>query len=156
MQVAMMKGQSFTDFYMATERTLSIIKPDAVKKSLIGAINTKIEGIGLKIVAQKMIRMTKEQARAFYAIHSGRPFFNSLIEFMTSGPVVVQVLEGIGAVLLNRDIMGATNPNEAAPGTIRREYASDIEANCIHGSDSIENAKQEITFFFSDIEIFEI
>jgi nucleoside-diphosphate kinase len=138
------------------ERTLSIIKPDAVRKSLTGKINAKIEGTGLKIVAQKMMKMTIEQAEAFYAIHKTRPFFNDLVRFMVSGPVIVQVLEGENAIEQNRNIMGATNPNDAAPGTIRKEYASDIEANCIHGSDSITNAKQEIAFFFHNTEIFKV
>lgn len=136
------------------ERTLSIIKPDAVNKNLIGKINEKIEGTGLKIVAMKMLYLTKAEAEGFYSVHKSRPFFNDLVEFMISGPVVVQVLEGENAVAKNRDIMGATNPNDAVPGTIRKEFASSIEANCVHGSDSLENAKIEIGYFFAETDIF--
>ncbi len=136
------------------ERTLSIIKPDAVKSNYIGAINKKFEDAGLKIVAQKMMHLTKKQAEMFYKIHKERPFFNSLVDFMISGAVVVQVLEGVDAVKANRDIMGATNPEEALAGTVRKEFAKNIEENAVHGSDSIENAKKEIEFFFSQIEIF--
>lgn len=136
-----------------TERTLSIIKPDATKRNLTGKINTKFEDAGLRIVAQKRIQMTEAQAEAFYAVHKSRPFFNSLISSMTAAPVVIQVLEGPNAVLKNREIMGATNPSEAADGTIRKEFAENIESNSVHGSDSIENAKKEIAFFFSESEI---
>jgi nucleoside-diphosphate kinase len=137
----------------AVERTLSIIKPDATRRNLTGRINAKFEEQGLRIVAQKRIRLTREQAEAFYAVHRERPFFGGLVAFMTSGPVVVQVLEGEGAVARNREIMGATDPAKAAPGTIRKEFAENIEANSVHGSDSAENAAREIAFFFSEIEI---
>lgn len=139
---------------MIKERTLSIIKPDAVAANIIGKIDEKIERVGLKIIAMKMLHLTRHQAEKFYEIHRERPFFNDLVTFMSSGPVVVQVLEGDNAVVKNREIMGATNPNDAAPGTIRKEFAKSIDANCVHGSDSIENAKNEIVFFFSDSEIF--
>ena len=135
------------------EQTLSIIKPDATKRNLIGKILSKFEDSGLKIVAQKKINLTILQAQEFYYIHKDRPFYNDLVNFMVSGPIVVQVLEGNGAVMLNREIMGATNPDEANLGTIRKEYAESIEANSVHGSDSIENAKIEINFFFSKIEM---
>ena len=135
------------------EQTLSIIKPDATKRNLIGKILSKFEDSGLKIVAQKKINLTILQAQEFYYIHKDRPFYNDLVNFMVSGPIVVQVLEGEGAVMLNREIMGATNPDEAISGTIRKEYAESIEANSVHGSDSIENAKIEINFFFSKIEM---
>jgi nucleoside-diphosphate kinase len=138
---------------MAVERTLSIIKPDATRRNLTGKINAKFEDAGLRIVAQKRLRMSREQAEGFYAVHKARPFFNDLCTFMISGPVVVQVLEGENAVAKNREIMGATNPANAAPGTIRKEFAESIEANSVHGSDSAENAKQEIAFFFKDAEI---
>jgi len=138
---------------MQLERTLSIIKPDATRRNITGKINAKIEEAGLRILAQKRLRLTPEQAQAFYAVHKERAFFNELWLFMTSGPVVVQVLEGRNAVALYRDIMGATNPANALPGTIRKEFAESIEANSVHGSDSIENAATEINFFFSDIEI---
>jgi nucleoside-diphosphate kinase len=138
---------------MAVEQTFSIIKPDATARSLTGEINAMIEGVGLKIIAQKRIRMSKEQAEGFYAIHKARPFFADLVKFMTSGPVIVQALEGEDAVARYRDIMGATNPYNAAPGTIRRKYSSSIEANSVHGSDSLENAGIEIKFFFKDDEI---
>ena len=138
---------------MAVERTLSIIKPDATRRNLTGAINQRFESAGLRIVAQRRIRMTDDQAKQFYAVHSERPFFGDLVKFMTSGPVVVQVLEGEGAVAKNRDIMGATNPANAAPGTIRKDFAESIEANSVHGSDSLENAKTEIAFFFAGSEI---
>ncbi len=138
---------------MATERTLSIIKPDATRRNLTGKINAKFEEAGLRIVAQKRIRLTREQAEAFYAVHKERPFFNDLVAFMLTGPVVVQVLEGENAVAKNREIMGATNPANAAPGTIRKEFAESIEANSVHGSDSPENAKVEVAFFFAGIEI---
>ena len=138
---------------MAVERTLSIIKPDATRRNLTGKINARFEEAGLRIVAQKRILLTKQQAEKFYEVHAERSFFNELVEFMTSGPVVVQVLEGENAVQRNRDIMGATNPANAAPGTIRRDFAESIEANSVHGSDSPENAASEIKFFFSKSEI---
>jgi nucleoside-diphosphate kinase len=138
---------------MATERTLSIIKPDATRRNLTGRINAKLEEAGLRIVAQKRLRLTAEQAGHFYAVHKERPFFKDLVSFMISGPVVIQVLEGDNAVARNRDVMGATNPANAAPGTIRKEFAESIEANSVHGSDSAENAAQEIAFFFSELEI---
>ncbi|MSO14479.1 nucleoside-diphosphate kinase [Rickettsiales endosymbiont of Trichoplax sp. H2] len=135
------------------QQTLSIIKPDATKRNITGKINNKFEEAGLKIIAQKRIKLTKEQAKAFYYIHKDRSFFQSLIDFMTSAPIVAQVLEGENAVAKNREIMGATNPDEAIEGTIRKEFAENIEANSVHGSDSIENAKKEIAFFFSECEI---
>jgi nucleoside-diphosphate kinase len=138
---------------MAATRTLSIIKPDATKRNLTGAINAKFEQAGLRIVAQKRIQMTRAQAEAFYAVHKERPFFGELTEFMASGPVVVQVLEGADAVAKNREVMGATNPAEAGEGTIRKEFALSIGENSVHGSDSAENAAIEIAFFFSGIEI---
>jgi len=138
---------------MAVERTLSIIKPDATRRNLTGKINAKLEDAGLRIVAQKRLRLSREQAEGFYAVHRQRPFFNDLCAFMVSGPVVVQVLEGENAVAKNRDVMGATNPVNAAPGTIRKEFAESIEANSVHGSDSADNAKIEIAFFFSGVEI---
>ena len=138
---------------MATERTLSIIKPDATRRNLTGRINAKLEEAGLRIVAQKRLRLSADQAGLFYAVHKERPFFKDLVSFMISGPVVVQVLEGDNAVAKNREVMGATNPANAAPGTIRKEFAESIEANSVHGSDSAENAAQEIAFFFSDLEI---
>jgi nucleoside-diphosphate kinase len=139
---------------MAMERTLSIIKPDAVAKNVIGAINSRFEQAGLKIVGAKMLHLDEKQAQNFYAVHKNRPFFNDLVKFMISGPVLIQVLQGTDAVAKNRDLMGATNPKEAAPGTIRADFADSIDANAVHGSDSLENAKQEITFFFKDSEIF--
>lgn len=138
---------------MAVERTFSILKPDATRRNLTGRINAKLEEAGLRIVAQKRIQMARAQAEAFYAVHKARPFFNDLCVFMTSGPVVVQVLEGENAVAKNREIMGATNPANAAPGTIRKEFAENIEANSVHGSDSAENAAAEIAYFFSGSEI---
>ena len=135
------------------EKTLSIIKPDATKRNLTGAINSKFEGYGLRIVAQKRILLTENQAKLFYYTHKDRPFFQSLVDFMISPPVVVQVLEGEDAVAKNREIMGATNPEEAKEGSIRKDFAENIEANSVHGSDSIENAKKEIAFFFSESEI---
>ncbi len=138
---------------MAIERTLSIIKPDATRRNITGEIIAMLEKAGLRVVAQKRIRLTHEQAEEFYAVHRERPFFSSLVEFMTSGPVVVQVLEGEDAVQRNREVMGATDPAKAAEGTIRRRFAESIEANSVHGSDSPENAAREIRFFFSDIEI---
>jgi len=138
---------------MPIERTLSIIKPDATRRSLTGAINDRFEKAGLKIVAQKRLRLSQEMAEKFYEVHAARPFYNDLVAFMSSGPVVVQVLEGEGAVAKNRDIMGATNPDNAAPGTIRKDFAESIEANSVHGSDSAETAAQEIAFFFAGSEI---
>lgn len=138
---------------MAVERTLSILKPDATRRNLTGKINAKFEEAGLRIVAQKRLQLTKAQAEAFYGVHRERGFFNDLVAFMISGPVVVQVLEGEGAVAKNREVMGATNPANAAPGTIRKEFAESIEANSVHGSDSAENAAVEIAFFFSGTEI---
>lgn len=138
---------------MATERTLSIIKPDATRRNLTGKVNACLEQAGLRIVAQKRLRLTTQQAEAFYAVHQERPFFRGLVEFMTSGPVVVQVLEGEDAVAKNREVMGATDPKKAAPGTIRAQFAENIEANSVHGSDSPENAAAEVAFFFSGIEI---
>lgn len=138
---------------MAVERTLSIIKPDATRRNLTGKINARFEERGLRIVAQKRLRLSRLQAEQFYAVHRERPFFNDLVTFMISGPVVVQVLEGDNAVALNREIMGATNPANAAPGTIRKDFAESIEANSVHGSDSPENARAEIAFFFSATEI---
>jgi len=138
---------------MATERTFSIIKPDATARNLTGAVNALIEKAGLRIVAQKRIRMTREEAETFYAVHKARPFFGELVEFMTSGPVVVQVLEGEGAIAKYRDVMGATDPSKAAPGTIRKEYAKSIGENSAHGSDAAETAAIEIAQFFSGNEI---
>ena len=138
---------------MATERTLSIIKPDATRRNLTGAINDRFEKSGLRIVAQKRLRLTPEMAERFYAVHAQRPFYRSLVDFMSSGPVVVQVLEGENAVQKNREVMGATDPSKAAPGTIRKDFAESIEANSVHGSDSLDNAAQEIAFFFSEIEL---
>ena len=138
---------------MAATRTFSIIKPDATRRNLTGAITQKLEDAGLRVVASRRIHMTREQAEGFYAVHRDRPFFGSLVDFMTSGPVVVQVLEGENAVLRNREVMGATNPADAAEGTIRKEFAESIEANSVHGSDSDENAKIEIEFFFKPEEI---
>ncbi|MGQ0533804.1 MAG: nucleoside-diphosphate kinase [Caulobacteraceae bacterium] len=138
---------------MAVERTLSIIKPDATKRNLTGAINAVIEKSGLRIIAQKRIWLSEGQAEGFYAVHKERSFFNDLVSFMISGPVVIQVLEGENAVAKYRDVMGATNPANAAEGTIRKMFAESIEANSVHGSDSLENAGREIEFFFSDQEI---
>ena len=138
---------------MATERTLSIIKPDAVAKNAVGQILSRFEAAGLKIVALKMQQLSQEQAEGFYAEHSERPFFKDLVAFMTSGPVSVQVLEGEGAVLANRDLMGATNPQEAAAGTIRADFAESIDANAVHGSDSTESAAREVAYFFAGNEI---
>ena len=137
---------------MSVERTLSIIKPDAVAKNVIGQIFTRFESAELKIVACRMCHLSQEQAEAFYAIHKERPFFKALVEFMTSGPVMVQALEGEGAVLKNRELMGATDPKEAASGTIRADFADSIDANAVHGSDSLENARNEIKFFFPELE----
>lgn len=138
---------------MPIENTLSIIKPDATKRNLTGLINAKFEKAGLKIIAQKRLQLSEDMAQKFYEVHKERPFYNDLVSFMTSGPVVVQVLSGNNAVKLNRDIMGATNPEEAEDGTIRKLYAESIEANSVHGSDSSENAKIEISFFFSGSEL---
>ena len=138
---------------MAIENTLSIIKPDATKRNLTGLINSKFEKAGLKIIAQKRMLLSKLMAEKFYEIHKDRPFFHDLVNFMISGPVVVQVLRGENAVEINRNVMGATNPLQAANGTIRKEFAESIEANSVHGSDSIENAKIEISYFFADIEL---
>ena len=138
---------------MAVTRTFSIIKPDATRRKLTGAVTKMLEDAGLRVVASKRIQMTREQAEGFYAVHKERPFFGELVEFMTSGPVVVQVLEGEDAVLRNRTVMGATNPADADEGTIRKTYAESIEANSVHGSDSEENAKIEIEFFFDENEI---
>ncbi len=138
---------------MPLERTFSIIKPDATRRNLTGVVNAKLEAAGLRIVAQKRIHMSLAQAEGFYAVHKARPFFGELTEFMSSEPVVVQVLEGENAVAKNREVMGATNPAEAAPGTIRKEYALNIGENSVHGSDSLENAKTEIAYFFKAEEI---
>ena len=138
---------------MATERTLSIIKPDATRRNLTGKINACLEAAGLRIVAQKRLLLTQAQAEAFYAVHKDRPFFGGLVAFMTSGPVVAQVLQGDDAVARNRETMGATDPKKAAPGTIRAQFAENIEANSVHGSDSPDNAATEIAFFFAGIEI---
>jgi nucleoside-diphosphate kinase len=138
---------------MATERTLSIIKPDATRRNLTGAINTALEAAGLRIVAQKRLQLTRKQAEAFYVVHKDRPFYRGLVEFMTSGPVVVQVLEGEDAIARNRDVMGATDPKKAAPGTIREQFAENIEANSVHGSDSPDTAAVEVGFFFAQVDI---
>jgi nucleoside-diphosphate kinase len=138
---------------MAVERTLSIIKPDATRRNLTGQVNACFEEAGLRIVAQKRLRLSTEQAEAFYAVHKERPFYRDLVTFMTSGPVVAQVLEGENAVARNREVMGATDPAKAAPGTIRARFAENIEANSVHGSDSAENAANEIAFFFSGSEV---
>ena len=138
---------------MTVERTFSIIKPDATSRSLTGAINAMIEQAGLRIVAQKRVRITREQAQAFYSVHSARPFCGELVDFMISGPVVVQVLEGENAIAKYRDVMGATDPAKAAPGTIRKVHALSIGENSVHGSDSLENAQREIAFFFAETEI---
>ncbi len=138
---------------MAVERTLSIIKPDAVAKNVIGEIYSRFEKAGLKIVAARMMHLSEEQAGGFYAEHRERPFFKDLVEFMTSGPVVVQVLEGENAIAVNRDLMGATNPKEAAAGTIRADFAESIDANAVHGSDSATSAAREIGYFFAELEV---
>ncbi|MGR9085559.1 MAG: nucleoside-diphosphate kinase [Gammaproteobacteria bacterium] len=138
---------------MAIERTFSIIKPDAVAKNVIGEIYSRFEKNGLKIIAARMVHLTQAQAEGFYAVHKERPFFRDLVSFMISGPVMMQVLEGENAILKNREIMGATNPKEAAPGTIRADFASSIDENAVHGSDAAETAKEEIAFFFSDNEL---
>ena len=138
---------------MAVERTLSIIKPDATRRNLTGKINARFEERGLRIVAQRRLQLSRQQAEEFYGVHRQRPFFNDLVAFMTSGPVVVQVLEGKNAVALNREIMGATNPANAAEGTIRKQFATSIERNCVHGSDAPETAAFEIGYFFSGLEL---
>lgn len=139
---------------MSTEQTLSIIKPDAVANNVIGKIVARFEEAGLKVVAAKMMHLTRAQAEKFYAVHAERPFFNALVEFMIQGPVFVQVLQGADAIKKNRDIMGATNPKEALPGTIRADFAKSIDANAVHGSDAPETAREEIAFFFQKNEIF--
>ncbi len=139
---------------MAIERTLSIIKPDAVAKNVIGQIYTRFENAGLKIIAARMVQLSRAEAEGFYAVHRARPFFNDLVSFMISGPVMVQVLEGENAILRHREIMGATNPKDAAPGTIRADFADSIDANAVHGSDAPETARMEIAFFFPGYEIF--
>ena len=138
---------------MAVERTLSIIKPDATRRNLTGQIAAKFEAAGLRIIASRRIRLSEAQAQAFYAVHAARPFYKSLVDFMISGPVVVQVLEGENAIAKNREVMGATNPANAAPGTVRKDFAESIEANSVHGSDAADTAANEIKFFFSDLEI---
>jgi nucleoside-diphosphate kinase len=138
---------------MAVERTLSIVKPDGVAKNLIGEVYRRFEKAGLQVVAAKMLRLRQDQAEGFYAVHKARPFYADLVRYMTSGPVMVQVLEGENAIKANRDIMGATNPKQAAPGTIRADFAASIEENVVHGSDAPETAKAEIAFFFSEAEI---
>lgn len=138
---------------MGVERTFSIIKPDAVAKNVIGDIVSRFEKAGLQVIASRLARLTQEQAGGFYAEHEGKPFYDSLVKYMTSGPVIVQVLEGEGAIALNRELMGATNPKEAAAGTIRADFAESIDANAVHGSDSPESAAREIAYFFSDDQI---
>ncbi|OOG38288.1 nucleoside-diphosphate kinase [Rhodanobacter sp. C06] len=138
---------------MALERTLSIIKPDAVAKNVIGEIYARFEKAGLKVIAAKQKQLSRAEAEGFYAVHKERPFFKALVEFMISGPVMIQVLEGEGAILKNRDLMGATNPKDAAPGTIRADFADSIDANAVHGSDAAETAKVEIAYFFAATEI---
>jgi nucleoside-diphosphate kinase len=138
---------------MALERTLSIIKPDATRRNLTGQLNARLEAAGLRIVAQRRLRLSRGEAEAFYAVHRERPFYRSLCEFMTSGPVIVQVLEGENAIETNREVMGATDPAKAAPGTIRKDFAESIEANSVHGSDSPDTAAREIAFFFAEIDI---
>ena len=138
---------------MAIERTLSIIKPDATRRNLTGEIIARFEKAGLRVVASRRIQLTEVQAKAFYAVHAERPFYGSLVAFMTSGPVVVQVLEGENAIAKNREVMGATNPEKAAPGTIRKDFAESMEANSVHGSDAPETAAHEIAFFFSGLDI---
>ncbi|MBN8260797.1 MAG: nucleoside-diphosphate kinase [Xanthomonadales bacterium] len=139
---------------MALERTISIIKPDAVAKNVIGEIYARFERAGLKVVAARMKHLSKAEAEGFYAVHRERPFYSALVEFMTSGPVMIQVLEGEGAVLKNRELMGATNPKDAAPGTIRADFADSIDANAVHGSDSLENAAIEIAYFFPATDVY--
>lgn len=139
---------------MSTERTLSIIKPDAVAKNVIGQIYARFEAAGLKVVAARMVHLSRAEAEAFYGVHKGRPFFNDLVNFMVSGPVMVQALEGINAVLKNRDLMGATDPKKAAAGTIRADFADSIDANAVHGSDAAETAAVEIAFFFPGMNVY--
>jgi len=139
---------------MAIERTLSIIKPDAVAKNVIGQIYSRFEGAGLKVVAARMAQLSRQEAEGFYAVHAARPFFKDLVEFMISGPVMIQVLEGEGAITKNRDLMGATNPKDAAPGTIRADFADSIDANAVHGSDAAETAANEIAYFFPSSQVF--
>ncbi len=139
---------------MALERTLSIIKPDAVAKNVIGQIYSRFEQAGLKVVASKMKHLSRQEAEGFYAVHRERPFFSALVNFMSSGPVMIQALEGDNAVLKHRDLMGATNPKDAAPGTIRADFADSIDANAVHGSDSLENAANEIAYFFPSTDVF--
>ena len=139
---------------MALERTISIIKPDAVAKNVIGQIYSRFEGAGLKVIAAKMKQLSRQEAEGFYAVHRERPFFNALVEFMVSGPVMIQVLEGENAVAKNRELMGATNPKEAAAGTIRADFADSIDANAVHGSDSLENAAIEIAYFFPQTDVY--
>ena len=140
---------------MALERTFSTIKPDATRRNLTGQINARLESAGLRIIAQKLKQLSVSEAKAFYAVHQERPFYNDLVAFMTSGPVVLQVLEGENAIIANREVMGATNPGDAAVGTIRKDFAESIEANSVHGSDSPENAAIEISYFFAGYEITE-
>jgi len=139
---------------MALERTLSIIKPDAVAKNVIGEIYSRFEKAGLKVIASKMKQLSKQEAEGFYAVHRERPFFNALVEFMISGPVMIQALQGDNAVLVHRDLMGATNPKDAAAGTIRADFADSIDANAVHGSDSLENAANEIAYFFPATDVY--
>ena len=139
---------------MAVERTLSIVKPDAVEKNIIGKIYSRFEGKGLKIVAARMLHLSRAQAEGFYAVHRGRPFFNDLVEFMTSGPVMVQVLEGDNAIQVNRELMGATDPKKSAKGTLRADFAQSMNFNAVHGSDSLETAAMEIAYFFPTLEIY--
>jgi len=148
------KKPDFLEFSMPVERTLSIIKPDAVAKNVIGQIITRFENAGLKVVAARLAQLSRDEAERFYAVHKERPFFKDLIDFMVSGPVFVQVLEGEDAIQKNRDLMGATDPKKAAPGTIRADFADSIDANAVHGSDGPDTARQEIAFFFPEIEIF--
>jgi nucleoside-diphosphate kinase len=143
------------EFSMAVERTFSIIKPDAVAKNIIGEIYSRFEKGGLQIIASKMLHLSREQAEGFYAVHKERPFYSDLVEFMISGPVVVQVLEGENAIMKNRELMGATNPADADPGTIRADFASTVDENAVHGSDGPDTAKEEIAFFFTEDEICE-
>ena len=139
---------------MSVERTFSIIKPDAVAKNVVGQILARFEGAGLKIIAARMLHLTRKQAEGFYAVHRERPFFKDLVEFMVSGPVLLQVLQGDNAIQKNRDLMGATDPKKAAKGTIRADFAASIDANAVHGSDSAENARTEVAYFFKDNQIF--
>ena len=139
---------------MATERTLSIIKPDAVAKNVVGQISARLEGAGLKIIAAKMAHLSRGEAEAFYGVHKARPFFNDLVTFMISGPVMIQVMEGENAILKNRDLMGATDPKKAAPGTIRADFAASIDANAVHGSDAPETAAQEIAYHFAALNVY--